>query len=470
MQLQIQVSEDGRWLGDFDVENNKISSIMNFQNANYLGINMKYLQMIMHSSNQALNADLILGEIIFKEEQDNDTLKLSVNDFRIHTVANNDSLQFAINWKNKYKPIKNKGDISGFVSLSQTPNIDVKLKKADLIINDTAWTIHPENQFRINENGLLFEKVGFHSGSQKIEVTGAVDQLNKQALKINFYNFNISNFDILLNSKGIDLDGVINGDMQFINLTKKVDFLADLQLNMLKINKEIIGDLSLSSKRNLDKSVFINAEIVNNLDNQIRKPLIFEGIYFPDRYENSLDFSLILNQLPVQVFTPFLYKWVDNLSGLATGNALIQGSLKQPDIKGNIRLQTVGFKIIYLNTKYNLSANVSIDNSFIDLRDADLRDEMGNKAAVYGGLFHNHLKDFGVDLSVWPQNFMGLNTRKGMNSLYYGKAFVSGTVDINGLFKEAVELDINLEASRGSEMVIPISLTADISENEFITF
>ncbi len=264
---------------------------------------------------------------------------------------------------------------------------------------------------------------------------------------------------------------MINGDIQFINVLKKIDFLADIQVNNFKINEEVIGDVNINSKRNLDKSIFINAEIKKTLSNNtIQKPLVFEGLYFPNKYDSSLDFSLYLNQLPVQVASPFLYKWVDNLKGSASGNIIVKGNLKQPDIKGDIKLDAIEFKIFYLNTKYTLSANAAIDNSFIDLRDTDLRDENGNKAALYGGLFHTHLKDFGVDLSIWPQDFMGLNTRKGMNSLFYGKAFVSGTVDINGLFKEAIELDINVEASRGSEMVIPISLVADISEMEFITF
>ncbi|MCD6090114.1 MAG: translocation/assembly module TamB domain-containing protein [Bacteroidales bacterium] len=466
----LQVSENGFWNGNFDAEMNVLNSQINFPNAIYHGIKIDSLKLNINNKNHVLNADLLANALIFKEEQEEDTLQFSIDNFRFSTLSIHDSIQFLVDWKNKFKSIRNKGDIAGYVSISQMPSIDIKLKKVDLIINDTAWYINPENRFRINENGLIFEKVGFYSGSQLVELMGGLDPQNRQDFRINFNNFNISNSDILLNYKGIDLDGLINGEIQFINIFNNVDFLANLRVSDLKVNKELIGNVLLNSKRNLDKSIFINADIEKILeDNQIQKPLVFEGFYFPNKTENSLDFSLFLNKLPIQVISPFLYKLADHLEGDISGNVLIGGQIDKTDLKGNIKFNNVGFRVIYLNTEYKLNANAEIDNYFIDFRDAVLRDEMDNQAPVYGGLFHDHLTNFGVDLSVWPQEFMGLNTRKGMNSLFYGKAFVNGSLDINGLFND-VGMEIYVEASKGSEMVIPINLTADISENEFITF
>lgn len=467
---QLQISEDGQWLGSFDFERNALSSQVELRNAVYHGVKFNDLLLEIYNDKQSLHTDLAINSVVFKEEAENDTLQLSIDNFRFSSLVYTDSIHFDFGWNNEFKPIKNTAELKGYMSLSEKDLVDLKFNKADLMINDTNWVIHPENRFRIGENQLLFEKVGFYSGSQLVEVTGAIDKENEQALKINFNNFDVSNFDILLNYKGIDLDGLIDGDIQFINIFKNIDFLADLQISDLKVNKEIIGDATINSKRNQDKSIFVNAEIVRTLENsQIQKPLVFEGFYFPNQLDNSLDFSLFLDKLPVQVASPFLYKWVDHLDGSISGNAFVRGRLEKPDIKGDFQLDDVKFRIIYLNTNYKLTANAEIDNSFINLKNADLRDQNNNRADIFGGLFHNHLKDFGVDVSIRPQKFMGLNTRRGMNSLYYGKAFVTGTVDIKGYF-DAVELDIKLEASEGSELVIPINLTADISDNEFITF
>lgn len=469
-QKKLQISEDGRWIGHYDASSYAMNSMINLKNANYLGVQMNNLQLLINSDDQLLNTELLLGEMIFKEGDVNDTLVLSIDNLQFNTQAKEDSVKFALGWKNNYKPIQNKGTVDGFVSLSQTPNIDIKLTTADLIINDSTWIINRDNLFRIKENGLFFEKVGFYSGNQVLEVTGGIDKASDQVLSINFNQFDISNFDIIFNSNGLDMDGFIDGDLQLMNLLTNVDFLADLDINKLSINKESIGTVSIKSKRNLDKSIFVNAEIVKILEDQsIVKPLIFDGIYFPKRIENSLDFALKLNELPVQIVSPLLYKWTDNLSGTASGNVSIKGNTKSPNLAGSIKLKDVGFRIDYLNTKYTLNSTAIIDNNFIDFREADLRDEFNNQAVLYGGLFHNHLKDFGVDVSIWPRNFMGLDTNRGMNSLFYGKAFATGSVDINGPF-DAVAMDIKLEANRGSHIVIPISLTSDISDNEFITF
>ena len=467
----LQVSENSQWVGTFDADKNELESLLSLQNAVYKGVKINNLQLKTYNSADALITDLAIESLIFKEEAENDTLHLGIDNLRFSSIAQEDSIQFLINWKNKFEAVKNNGDIAGILNLSKDAIFDLKFNKADLIINDTSWNIHPQNNLIIKKDQVLFKKMGFYSGSQQIELTGSLDQKSEQAFKIDFNNFDISNFDILMNYKGIDLDGLIEGDMQFIKMENNLDFLSNLQVKNLKINKEIIGDVDLKSKRNLDKSIFLNAEIVKSLENnEIQKTLVFEGLYYPDKKENALDFSLFINKLPAQAVGPFLYKWVENLEGTASGNVLIKGSLEKPDISGNINLEKLGFRIMYLNTSYILTAKAVIDNSFIDLQNAELRDEMNNPALVYGGLFHNHLKDFALDISLWPQSFMGLNTHRGMNSLYYGKAFVSGTVEFSGLIREAVEMNMNLEANRGSEIVIPINLTADVSDNEFITF
>lgn len=467
---KIKIAEDGRLLGHFNTKENKLNAKLNLQNAFYQNVKFDNLQLEVYNRDAALHTDLDLGSLVFKEEKENDTLQLSIDNFSFTSQAYSDSVRFDLDWNNNFKAIKNKGDINGYVSLSQDSLFDLKFNKADLIINDSNWIIHPENRFQIGNQQLRFEKAGFYSGNQKVELTGAIDKNNEKALKLSFNNFDISNFDILMNYKGIDLDGSIDGNIQFLNILNTIDFLADLKVTDLKVNKELIGNASINSKRNLDKSIFVNAEIIKMLkDNRIFKPLVFEGFYYPQKLDNALDFSLHLNKLPMQVASPFLYKWVDIFDGSISGNAYFGGNLKQPDVKGRLKLDDVQFKIKYLNTDYRLTANAVVDNTFIDLQEVDFRDTQNNQAAVYGGLFHNHLSGFGVDLSIWPQAFMGLNTTKGMNSIYYGKAFVNGSVDIKGPF-DAVKMDMKLEASKGSKVVIPISLTADVSDNEFITF
>jgi len=469
-QKPIDVAQNGRWQGEYSAEDKQLSSNFLLDRASYQGIIFDSLYLDVHSSEPGLSAKLSVSSLIFKEKTKQDTLGLSIDNLVLSSLMHNDSIHFLIDWNNNFKALKNYANIDGDVRFSEMPEINLKLNKADIVINDTSWYIHPENTFKLINNKLLFDKVGFYSGSQKIEVAGAIDQQSEQALKLSFNHFYLSNFDILLNYKGVDLNGQIDGNIQFVNLSKSFDFLADLKVLNLMVNNEHIGNATINSKRNIDKSIFVNAEIVKPLkNNQVKKPLVFKGYFLPENSVNSLDFNLMLNELPVQVASPFLYRFVDEFSGTASGNVRVSGTPAEPGLQGSVNLNEVGFRIIYLNTHYTLSADAVIDNRFIDLRNADLRDDFNNKAQLYGGLFHNHLKDFGVDLSVWPDNFMGLNTRKGMNSLFYGTAFASGTVDINGMF-DAVELNMNLTANRNSAVVIPINLTADVSDIEYINF
>jgi hypothetical protein len=467
---QVNVSENSQWYGNFDAAKKLITSQINIKEAEYQGVLFDNVQLDINSDSKILRSKFNARSLIFKEESENDTLRLSIDNVSLIAEAAKDSLQFKLNWDNKSKIIKNTGSINGLVDLNRSPLINVRFSKADLVINDSIWKINPQNFLEFNKNEFSFKNLEFYSGQQQIEIVGKVDNSQEQILLLSFNNFNLSNFDILLNYKGVDIDGLIDGEMQFVNLTKNTEFLVNMNVDKLVVNKEKIGKAVINSKRNLDKSIFVNAEIIK-IENGIivQKPLILEGFYFPAGSNNNLDFLLYLNQLPVEVASPFLALWVDELGGYATGSVNISGNKNKPDFKGVINLKDVDFRIIYLNTKYKLNANAAIDNYSIDLQDVDLRDTFKNRAMVYGGLVHDHFRNFGVDLTILPKNFMGLNTTKGMNSLYYGKAFASGAVAIKGPF-DAVELDITLESNRGSEMVIPINLTADVSEIEFINF
>jgi hypothetical protein len=73
------------------------------------------------------------------------------------------------------------------------------------------------------------------------------------------------------------------------------------------------------------------------------------------------------------------------------------------------------------------------------------------------------------DLAIRPYKLQCLNTDASMNSLFYGKAYVSGLVKITGDVYN-INMDINAKTEKNTHLFIPISSESEISDNDFVRF
>ncbi len=108
------------------------------------------------------------------------------------------------------------------------------------------------------------------------------------------------------------------------------------------------------------------------------------------------------------------------------------------------------------------------------------------KATVNGKVYHNNFKNFQLDFDLRPEKFICLNTTEASNNPYYGRAFVSGVVNISG-FTDNILIQANVKTesintstktdkinffsrTELTKLYIPLSGTEEVSENNFITF
>jgi hypothetical protein len=109
-----------------------------------------------------------------------------------------------------------------------------------------------------------------------------------------------------------------------------------------------------------------------------------------------------------------------------------------------------------------------------------------NKAIVTGKVYHDNFRNFQLDYDIRAYKFMCLNTTETDNNLYYGKAFVTGLVNIFG-YLDNIIIDANVKTEKITsndkadkvtflskteltKLFIPLSGPAEVSENNFITF
>lgn len=408
-------------------------------------------------------------EFVIKDRTHQDTLKLGLDQVEIDLNFQNDSMNFDIDWNNIHSKLKNKGDIRGGVSFLSSTHMDIGFEHARVTINDSLWKASNMGGIIIDSSRLRFDSLLFYSKNQSLLVDGSISEDPEAVFLLRFKNFNVTAFNIITQKYGLNFDGFLTGDFRLVDAYKNLNFLADLKLNHFKLNEEELGKAEIKSTWNTDQSIFLNISLQKEGNKGVYKPFYLKGIYYPMREEEQLDLDIEMQNLSLNFLHPFLKDYVSDLEGSATGDIQVKGTLSQPDLSGKLELARTQFRIIYLNTLYSLSGPLFLNNNSLAFKDAILYDSVGNKAALNGGLSHDRLRNFGVNLKVAPENFIALNTRKGMNELFYGKAVVSGDITITGPF-DNVFLDINATSKRGTSMSIPINTTLGVSDNNFIVF
>ncbi|NPD86405.1 translocation/assembly module TamB, partial [Lentimicrobium sp. L6] len=396
-------------------------------------------------------------------------LKLGLDQLLLNVKLNQDSAFFNINWYNLNTEALNKGKINGLAALKNTDKIDVFLENADMVIYDSVWSTTNNGHLTLIDNDLVFDSLEFRSAHQSVLINGAISDTLDESFLMQFKNFNISTLNILTAQAGLAFKGFLTGSFELIDVYNNINFLANLKLVDFTLNEEHLGDAEIKSTWNTDRSVFLNINLEKQGSKGSFKPLYLEGFYYPEEIDNQIDMDVSVHNLSINFLNPFLKEFVSDLEGRATGEIRLKGNFLKPNLSGRLDLARTQFRIKYLNTLYSLSGTLNLDNEMLGFNEVVLFDTVGNKAVLQGGLSHERLRNFGVNLKVKPINFVALNTSKGMNELFYGKAIVDGEIAISGPF-DNVFLDIDATSKNGTNISIPINTSLGVSDNSFIVF
>ena len=418
---------------------------------------------------------LSLKELILKEMRGDDKLVLGLDNVNLGFDAHNDSLLVDLSWDDNSAEDKNKGNLNATFLPEGIGTGKLYLSSSDVIINDSIWNISEGSYLDFKNNGISFNNLKIFSKNQIVGIDGYFPKTSKDTLSLNFDNLNISNFDLLTNGYGIDVDGIVDGDLHVAGLKEKITILSNLNINDIGINGYTIGDASLYAGWNpADTSIFVDTKIIRGINDTL---LILSGNYYTMREDNTLDFYLDMNEMDISVVNAFAKGTLSRIEGNLSGMFHIDGSLKQPVFKGEAVLDDGACHIDYLNTyykvnpsdiEYNLNPYIGFSENRIILKDIVLVDTLSHHAVASGYITHDYLKDFNFDIDATLDNFMAMNMPPDDKASFYGTAVASGDLKINGPLDDIV-MDINALTMPGT--VIDIGLVSSSTLNDkFIVF
>ena len=386
----------------------------------------------------------------------------------LHLVSNlhHDTIFYDIFWNMR----RMKSDLGGFVNFKDSTSTHIKLTRFHAFIDHNYWTMAKDNEVIIDSSAMVFHDLAFESGEQKLKIDGRAGTHPEDTLRFNFNKVDISDADYLLGNPNVDIDGILSGNLDLMNVRHSLTVLSDLDIDNFAFNKEPLGKAKFKVFYNDKDARFdVDSKIYEAGDTLANMPLSLKGSYYLGKPEASFNFDLALKNMKLKMFSPFVSSFMSRLSGVVSGDVQVTGSPDMPRVAGKLELVHAGFKINYLNIPYSVSDVVTVDSTAFDFDHVAVYDSLGNRAYLNGKIYHNYFHNLELDLSIDPEDFSVFRNNYAQNNIFYGTARGTGNVRITGP-PDNISINAKAETGGGTSVHIPISSAADISQNDYIIF
>jgi len=368
------------------------------------------------------------------------------------------------------------GNIQGDVRFSRASdgslNLDGNLKKSSIIVNDSLWLINPTN-LKLENKSLYVSDFQLTHADQFVKLQGVASNRASDTLYISLNSFSLDNvFDLFPKNNGgsIMLGGLVSGEAKCSGILSDISLVADLYVKQFTLNKVLLGNLTAKSIWDTNKKALILDAFVRKDSTATEGSSLVaqgKGYYFPAK--DSMHLSLDGEHLPISFLEPYLGTILNRMEGTATGNVVIQGHMKQLELYTKAYVENGAFGIEMLNTRYTFSDTIWLTPKLIYFRNVRIRDKEGNSAIANGIIHHNNFKDSQTSIEIAGSNILAMDIPPNPNAYFYGKAYGTGTVSINGPQNDIV-IDVNLKSEQRTNVTISFLDDTEVTEAGFIQF
>ena len=405
-----------------------------------------------------------------------DTLKLYCTasqlgyglDYQLYNVRNeinltNNTLFNQLNWCN-WEAETYSGELATrikFIPDSKNKyRTDIQIYPGTIIVQDSVWKVSPSS---VTIEGKEVDIQGFSvfRGDEYLSVEGRISEGQQEKLFVNLKNFDLKNLAEIEPLCDFSIFGVATGSLSVQDYYKELLFLSNFNIKNIGIKKDTLGDLRFRSYWDAtDQNLRIAAE------NQVgdKFPLRINGVYSPET--DSIHVNIKLEQVDLQRLAVYAPDVVSDVKGSISGDILINGASKEPDVSGLIYLDSVGVKVNKLNTPFFVNDTLKISRNKLKFDDLSLKD-INNQTAILDGEYHIWNNRYKVQAKF--KDMLVLNTGFSENESFYGQMYLSGLAELNNT-DGITNVTINVRTEENSRLYVPLTNSVDETSNNFLHF
>jgi len=394
--------------------------------------------------------------------------RIPMENFSVYSIAYSDTCDLKFRWNN-WDSAAYSGNIvtkAFFSKNKETSNNKIlfEIFPSKVITEDTLWNIEP-SFVQIDSSSIKVNNFQVNHDNQFLNISGTLSKRPEDDMVINFGKFNIANINTITRPSGFEFKGIVNGEATLSDIFNNTLFNTRIKIEDFTINNEFLGNTNIDSRwNNTDRSIEIDAGATRGK----LKVLALNGKYYPFD-DNRLSFDIKLDKLRLDMLDRYAVKLLTNPKGFASGDILLAGTTANPLLNGELHLQKAIFTVNFLNSRYSFSERIKINNNTIIIDNLVLYDKDGNMSRANGTVHADHLKNISFSIRLNADNFLFLNTSLSNNNQYYGTAYATGIVELQGTPKN-VNLDIKAKTERNTRFFIPLNRGGTTSEYNFVTF
>ncbi len=396
----------------------------------------------------------------------NDTL--SIHNVSFVTTGSKGNLYSELKWNPE---TVNESAFAWNTQVRGLSNYTFNLHPSYFTINEHRWNIAKEATIGFTPKDIHIDSFMLSHENQYISLDGALSIDESENLKIKIKDFELEDFSSLIGVSA-GLKGKVNAEVTMSNPFDNLGFNGNAKITGLYVNNQEVGEVNLDGNWNKAKE---SIALTGNLYYMKNKTFNFEGNYYLNRDKNNIDFYLDFDRTNIQFASAFLDpKVVTNVKGLLEGKLHISGTPSEPVLEGAVDLLGGNAKIQMFGVNFGLTGRIDITKDMIAIDHMPIIDEEGNTAAVNGTILHNNFKDWNLDLFIdidedRSDDFLVMNTVYEEGSIYYGKAYVTGSANIEG-YTDNLDITVNMKTERNTKINFPMFGVSEIEDELSFTW
>lgn len=325
------------------------------------------------------------------------------------------------------------------------------------------WRVNPKNRILIKGNEVDISQLELTNEDRSMLIQGRISENPEENFNIYFKDLTL---DLLNSLTGVNMDGKLNGDVRVKNLYTNPSFQNDFQISSFSIDDFLIGDVTGNNHWDIEQDAFVVNFFVDRMQSRM---VDVTGLYMPSDEEQPLKLTALLNQTQLKILEPITKGMFSNWSGTTSGRLDIGGTLSKPSILGQITLNDGQFTVDYLNAPYKLNGSIDFSKNMIEMKNLEVRDAFSNRGSFSGYIAHRNFENFRMNLTGDFKNFQVMNTTAKQNSMFYGQAYGTGTVNFFGPINN-LKISATARTDKNTKIYIPVSSTTTVERGDFIRF
>ena len=251
-----------------------------------------------------------------------------------------------------------------------------------------------------------------------------------QDLTLSLHKFNLEEITSVI-PYAPRMSGMLNGDYHVIqNANGQFSVAGDMGVQNMTYERCPIGNISteLVYLQKENDAHAVEARLMMD-DNEIG---LLTGTYYNEG-EGSLDATLQLEHLPLNIVNGFVPDQLCGLQGYGEGTLTLQGTLSHPEVNGEVYLSNSYLESIPYGVKLRFDDDpVRIQHSNLLFENFSVYAHNDNPLNVQGNVDFHDLDHITVNMRMQAKNFQIIGAKEHSKSVAYGKAFVNVYAMMNG--------------------------------------